>query len=60
MPALIGFNVGVELGQLTVIALAFLAVELVDPVGQSARFPTTGMIPIHVIAATYAEEHWSV
>ncbi len=28
IPALIGFNVGVELGQLTVIALAFLAVGL--------------------------------
>jgi hypothetical protein len=26
VPALIGFNVGVEIGQLTVIALAFLAV----------------------------------
>ena len=26
MPALIGFNVGVEIGQLTVIAIAFLAV----------------------------------
>jgi len=28
IPALIGFNVGVEIGQLTIIAIAFLAVEL--------------------------------
>lgn len=28
IPALLGFNVGVELGQLTVIAMAFLAVGL--------------------------------
>jgi hypothetical protein len=28
IPALIGFNVGVEIGQLTIIAIAFLAVGL--------------------------------
>ncbi|MBN2081692.1 hypothetical protein JW859_05720, partial [bacterium] len=41
-------------------ALAFLAVELSEASGRTARFPEAGMIPIHIIAATYADEHWSV
>jgi len=41
-------------------ALAYLAVELNATEGPTARFPETGMIPIHIIAETYADEHWSV
>lgn len=50
IPALIGFNIGVEVGQLTVIALAFLAVGLWF--GQKPWYRSVIAIPAsHVIAA---------
>lgn len=44
VPALIGFNIGVEVGQLTVIALAVLCVALVLLVGRGGLAPRAGAI----------------
>ena len=44
IPALIGFNIGVEAGQLTVIALAFLCIALALAVGRGGVAPRTASI----------------
>jgi len=49
LPALIGFNVGVELGQLTVIAIAFLAVGLWF--GQRPFYRARIAVPASVVIA---------
>ncbi len=49
LPALIGFNIGVELGQLGVILLALLLLGL--PFGKSLHYRTRVTIPISLIIA---------
>lgn len=50
IPALIGFNIGVEIGQLTVIALAFLLVVLAQRVDEGDVHPQTGQVFYVVMA----------
>lgn len=50
VPALIGFNVGVELGQLTVIAIAFLLVVLAQRVDSGRADLRTGQIVYGILA----------
>ncbi|MBY6161319.1 HupE/UreJ family protein [Mameliella alba] len=50
IPALIGFNVGVELGQLTVIAIAFLLVYLAQRVDSGRTDLRTGQVVYGVLA----------
>lgn len=57
VPALIGFNVGVELGQLTVIALAFLAVGYWF--GQKPWYRARIAMPASVVIATVGA-YWFV
>ncbi|WP_136635641.1 HupE/UreJ family protein [Pseudooceanicola onchidii] len=57
IPALIGFNVGVELGQLTVIALAFLAVGAWF--GQKAWYRRAIAIPASAVIACVGL-YWAV
>lgn len=52
--ALIGFNVGVEVGQLTVIALAFLLVWLAQWVDSGDTHPQTGQVAYVVFAVVFA------
>lgn len=53
IPALIGFNVGVELGQLTVIALAFLLVVLAQRVDEGRTDLRTGQVVYGVLALAF-------
>lgn len=50
IPALIGFNVGVELGQLTVIAIAFLLVFLAQRVDAGRTDLRTGQVVYGILA----------
>ncbi|WP_425102089.1 HupE/UreJ family protein [Tropicibacter sp. S64] len=52
-PALIGFNVGVEIGQLTVIALAFLLVVLAQRVDEGAADIRTGQVVYGVLTLAF-------
>ncbi len=54
IPALIAFNVGVELGQLTVIAVAFLLVVLAQRVDEGRVDVRTGQIAYGVLAVAFA------
>ena len=49
IPALIGFNLGVELGQLSVIAVAFVLLAL--PFGRSSYYRSRISIPISCMIA---------
>ncbi|MEN9062774.1 HupE/UreJ family protein [Ponticoccus litoralis] len=53
LPALIGFNLGVELGQLTVIAIAFLLVVLAQRVDALRVDPRTGQVVYGVLALSF-------
>jgi hypothetical protein len=53
VPALIGFNVGVEIGQLTVIALAFLLVVLAQRVDMGRVDLRTGQIVYGMLALLF-------
>ncbi|WP_246107371.1 HupE/UreJ family protein [Puniceibacterium confluentis] len=57
-PALIGFNVGVELGQLTVIALAFLLVWVALRVDDNDMTPRSGQVFYGVLAAGFLVLGW--
>lgn len=50
LPALVGFNIGVEVGQLTVIALAFLCVALVLAVGRGGVAPRRAALAYGIAA----------
>lgn len=54
VPALIGFNIGVEIGQLTVIALAFLLVYVALQVDRGRIDETFGMLFYAVLAILFA------
>ncbi|WP_323768576.1 HupE/UreJ family protein [Antarctobacter sp.] len=53
IPALIGFNVGVELGQLTVIAIAFLLVFLAQRVDEGRTDLRTGQVVYGILALAF-------
>ncbi|ETA49561.1 HupE/UreJ family protein [Ponticoccus alexandrii] len=53
LPALIGFNLGVEIGQLTVIAIAFLLVVLAQRVDALRVDPRTGQVVYGVLALSF-------
>ncbi len=53
IPALIGFNIGVEIGQLTVIAIAFLLVALAQRVDRGEADVRTGQITYGVLAVAF-------
>ncbi|WP_417208808.1 HupE/UreJ family protein [Antarctobacter sp.] len=53
IPALIGFNVGVELGQLTVIAIAFLLVFLAQRVDAGRTDLRTGQVVYGILALAF-------
>ena len=53
IPALIGFNIGVEIGQLTVIALAFLLVVMAQRVDRGDSHPQTGQVFYVVLAVVF-------
>lgn len=53
IPALIGFNIGVEFGQLTVIALAFLLVVLAQRVDDGSVHPQTGQVFYVIMAVIF-------
>ncbi len=57
-PALIGFNVGVELGQLTVIALAFLLVWVALRVDDNEMTLRTGQVFYGVLALGFVALGW--
>jgi hydrogenase/urease accessory protein HupE len=57
IPALIGFNIGVEVGQLTVIAIAFLAVGVWF--GRKAWYRSFIAIPASLVIATIGA-YWVV
>ncbi|SNR40164.1 HupE/UreJ family protein [Puniceibacterium sediminis] len=58
IPALIGFNVGVELGQLTVIALAFLLVWMALRVDENEVPEHTGQAFYTVLALAFVALGW--
>lgn len=58
VPALIGFNVGVELGQLTVIALAFALVWYAQKVDRIEADPKTAQIGYAGIALAFVAGGW--
>jgi hypothetical protein len=53
IPALIGFNIGVEIGQLTVIAIAFLVVVLAQRVDAGRADLRTGQVVYGVLALSF-------
>ncbi|MGY9049658.1 hypothetical protein P775_14855 [Puniceibacterium antarcticum] len=58
VPALIGFNLGVELGQLTVIALAFLLVFVALRVDENETPPRTGQLFYGLLTACFVVLGW--
>ena len=53
IPALVGFNIGVEFGQLTVIAIAFLLVVLAQRIDALKVDPRTGQVVYGVVALSF-------